>query len=272
MPFPFVPRYAVLDESREHILVITFNRPKAMNSMPSAMHAEMSKIIKYFDTTDDLWVAIVTGNGKAFSAGFDLKSAAGLAPPEDTTPDLVTGIALEGEEYDCQGIMGGTGFAGLTDRQGLKPVIAAVNGIAHGGGFETALSCDVIIAGENADFALPEPKVGLYAAAGGVGRLPRLIGYHNALAMILTGRRVKAHEAKELGICQQVVPGGNSEVLQAALDFAEQILLCSPDSIQASLGAIKQTISMPILEAIKAQMTLPATQRMFASPNVIEGK
>ena len=164
-----------------------------------------------------------TGNGKAFSAGFDLKSASGLSPPEDVTPDLTTGVSLEGEEYCCQGIKGGTGFAGLTDRDGIKPVIAggtlnppflhltsiscctaAVNGIAHGGGFETALACDVIIASENADFALPEPKVGLYAAAGGAIRLPRLIGYHNALSLILTGRRVKGEEAVRLGIASQV--------------------------------------------------------------------
>lgn len=271
MPFPFTPRFVLLEE-RGKILIITFNRPKAMNSMPSAMHAELTKVFKYFDTNDELWVAICTGSGRAFSAGFDLKSAAGLAPPEDTTPDLTTGFLLEGPR-DGQGIIGGTGFAGLTEREGMKPVIAAVNGIAHGGGFETALACDVIIAGENADFALPEPKVGLYAAAGGVVRLPRLIGYHNALSLILTGRRVKAEEAVRLGIACQVAPGGNEGVLNAALDFAEQILLCSPDSIQASLQVVKRSISeeTSVLDAIKVQNTYPAAVRMFLSDNTKEG-
>lgn len=275
MPFPFTPRFVMLEE-RGRIFIITLNRPKAMNSMPRAMHAEMSKVMHYFDSNDDLWVAIVTGRGRAFSAGFDLKSAAGLAPPEDTVPDLTTCIdlvAVNGDYVDCQGIRGGTGFGGLSDREGIKPVIAAVNGIAHGGGFETALACDIIIASEKADFSLPEPKVGLYAAAGGAIRLPRLIGYHNALAMILTGRRVKANEALTLGICSQVVPGGNEEVLEAALKTAKQILMCSPDSTQASLQVVKKSLSeeISILEAMKEQQNYPAVKRMNLSHNTMEG-
>ena len=266
---PFTPRYVEIEE-RERLLIIKFNRPKAMNSMPPAMHAEMSRVVKYFDTNDDLWVAIVTGNGRVFSAGFDLKSAAGLAPKEDLTLDLGKGTAVElVGERDCQGIPGGTGFAGLTDRVGIKPIIAAVNGIAHGGGFETALACDVIIASEKADFALPEPKVGLFAAAGGVVRLPRMIGYHNAMSMILTGRRVGAAEAKELGICQMVVP----DALAAAEEFAAQILLCSPDSIQASLQVIKTTMEqgLSVIDSIKTQQSYSATRRMQKSPNMLEG-
>lgn len=271
MPFPITPRYVDLEE-KGRLLIIKFNRPKAMNSMPPAMHAEMTKVFKYFDTNDDLWVAIVTGNGKAFSAGFDLKSAAGMAPPEDMEPDLVTGYKLEGHK-DGQSIQGGTGFAGLTEREGIKPVIAAVNGIAHGGGFETALACDVIIASENANFALPEPKVGLYAAAGGVIRLPRLIGYHNALSMILTGRRVGADEAKALGIVCEVVKGGNAEVLAAAEKFAQEILACSPDSIQASLQVIKRSMAEEpdMIKAIHFGNRTPAARRLFKGPNVMEG-
>eukprot|EP00451_Oxyrrhis_marina_P015634 CAMPEP_0204330534 /NCGR_PEP_ID=MMETSP0469-20131031/14994_1 /ASSEMBLY_ACC=CAM_ASM_000384 /TAXON_ID=2969 /ORGANISM="Oxyrrhis marina" /LENGTH=87 /DNA_ID=CAMNT_0051313351 /DNA_START=25 /DNA_END=285 /DNA_ORIENTATION=+ len=87
MPLPFQPRYVELEE-KGRILIIKFNRPKAMNSMPPAMHVELAKVFKYFDTTDDLWVAIVTGNGAAFSAGFDLKTAAGMAPKEDTELDI----------------------------------------------------------------------------------------------------------------------------------------------------------------------------------------
>lgn len=271
MPFPLTPRYVELQE-KGRLLIIKFNRPKAMNSMPPAMHAEMTKVFKYFDSNDELWVAIVTGNGKAFSAGFDLKSAAGMAPKEDTELDLVSGYKLEGPK-DGQSIPGGWGFAGLTEREGIKPVIAAVNGIAHGGGFETALACDVIIAGENANFALPEPKVGLYAAAGGVIRLPRLIGYHNALSMILTGRRVGADEAKSLGIACEVVKGGNEEVLAAAEKFAQQILSCSPDSIQASLQVIKRSIAEEpdMVKAIKFGNKQPAAMRLFNGKNVMEG-
>ena len=260
-------------------MIVTFNRPKAMNSMPAAMHCELSKIFRYFDTNDELWVAIVTGTGRAFSAGFDLKSAAGLAPPEDTAIDVTTGIDLNVQgpsggtpgKKDGQSIPGGTGFAGLTERKGIKPVIAAVNGIAHGGGFETALACDVLIASEKADFALPEPKVGLYAAAGGVVRLPRLIGFHNAMSMILTGRRVQAAEAKTLGICQYVVP--HEDLMKTALEFADMILACSPDAIQASLQVAKRSMEeeLSMVDAITIANKYPAALRMFQGPNTKEG-
>jgi len=271
MPLPFTPRYVELEE-KGPMLIIKFNRPKAMNSMPPAMHCELAKVFKYYDTNDSLWVAIVTGNGAAFSAGFDLKTAAGLAPKEDTEVDTTTGIKLEGPT-DSQGIPGGTGFAGLAERVGVKPVIAAVNGIAHGGGFETALGCDVIIASEKADFALPEPKVGLYAAAGGVIRLPRLLGYQNAMSMILTGARVNGTRAVELGIAQKVVPGGNAEVLAAAEEFAQQVLACSPDSIQASIQVAKKSLAEEtnVLDAMKKQGQYPAALRMNQSDNRKEG-
>jgi len=150
-------------------------------------------------------------------------------------------------------------------------VIAAVNGVAHGGGFETALACDIIIASEKANFALPEPKVGLFAAAGGVVRLPRMIGYHNAMHLILTGRPVTAPEALRLGICSQVVPG--PQLLAAAEELANQVVACSPDSIQASLQTVKRSMAeeTSVLEAVKKQMKYPAVRRLFKSPNVKEG-
>jgi enoyl-CoA hydratase/carnithine racemase len=240
------------------------------------MHAELSRVFKYYDNEPTLWVAIVTGNGRAFSAGYDLKEAAGI---DFIEPDL-TGLNPNGEP-DCQGVIGGTGFAGLTDRQaladgtqGIKPVIAAVNGIAHGGGFETALACDVIIACDDSDFALPEPKVGLFAGAGGVIRLPRFIPYHKAMSMILTGRRVKADEGFEMGFVSQVVKGGTEEVVAAALEFAEQVLLCSPDAIQASMQVVKKSMAEhypgDIVGSLRAQRSYPAGVRMNRGPNRIE--
>lgn len=126
-----------------------------------------------------------------------------------------------------------TGFGGLTLRSTcLKPIIAAVNGIAFGGGMELALSCDIVIASEKAEFALPEPKVGLAALAGGLVRLPRMIGYHSAMRMILTGQRVSAQEGCRLGFVSEVVP--HDQLLARALEVAAQITACSPDSIRAS--------------------------------------
>lgn len=277
MPLPFTPRFVEYEE-KGNLMIVKFNRPKALNSMPAAMHTELSKIFKYYDQNDSLWVAIVTGNGTAFSAGFDLKSAAGLAPKEDTEIDVtcaaMPSIALGGTK-DGQGIPGGTGFAGLAERpNGVKPVIAAVNGIAHGGGFETALGCDVIIANENADFALPEPKVGLFAGAGGVIRLPRLLGYQRAMRWILTGERIKAKEAFDLGIVQELVPSTkNEDVLAAAEAFAQRILLCSPDAIQASIQVVKKSMNeeTSAFDSIKKQGTYPAARRASQGDNMKEG-
>ncbi|MES2034209.1 MAG: enoyl-CoA hydratase-related protein, partial [Pseudomonadota bacterium] len=161
------------------VTIFTLNRPEVMNALHSPMHFELDEAFNAFAADPDQWVGIVTGAGeRAFSAGNDLKHQA-------------TG-----------GKMGSppSGFAGLTSRFDLdKPLIAAVNGVAMGGGFEIALACDLIIASDNAVFALPEPKVGLAALAGGLHRLPRQIGLKQAMGMILTARRVSAVEGKELG-------------------------------------------------------------------------
>ena len=159
----------VQDEGR--VRIVTLNRPEVMNALHADANDELAAVWDEFAARDDLWVAIITGAGEhAFSAGNDLKvQAAGRRRPN-----------------------GPNGFAGITHRFDLdKPLIAAVNGVAMGGGFETALACDIIVAAENAVFALPEPRVGLIAGSG-VHRLPRLIGLKQALGMILTGRRVSA--------------------------------------------------------------------------------
>ena len=134
--------------------------------------------------------------------------------------------------------MPASGFGGLTSRWDLdKPVIAAVNGVAMGGGFEIALACDIIIASENARMALPEPKVGLAALAAGVHRLPRQIGLKRAMGMMLTGRHVQAQEGYELGFVTAVAQEG--EALSEARRWAEMILECSPMSIRATKQAAK---------------------------------
>src|SRR5690606_8014251 len=126
-----------------------------------------------------------------------------------------------------------SGFGGITGRVSLnKPLIAAVNGIAMGGGFEIALACDLIIASETAVFALPEPRVGLAATAGGLLRLPRQIPLKQAMGIILTGRRVDAHEAFRLGFVNEVVPNG--QALQHALDWSAKLLEGSPMAIRAA--------------------------------------
>jgi crotonobetainyl-CoA hydratase len=164
-----------------------------------------------------------------------------------------------------------SGFAGLTTRYDLtKPLIAAVNGVAMGGGFEIALACDIIVASEAAVFALPEPRVGLAALAGGLHRLPRAIGTKKAMGMILTGRRVSAAEGQELGFVNEVVAPG--ELMTAAKRWAAQICELSPMSVRASKQAVYQGLDEPSLEAaIHHQVHYPAVHALFRSEDFVEG-
>lgn len=235
----------VADEGR--LRIVTLNRPEVLNALHSEANHELEQVWDEFAARDDLWVGIVTGAGRGFSAGNDLK------------------VQAEGK----RGPMPRTGFAGLHLRFDLdKPLIAAVNGPAMGGGFETALACDIIIAAESAYFALPEPRVGLIAGAGGVHRLPRVIGQKQALGMILTGRRVPAAEGKALGFVNEVVPDG--EALAAAKRWAGLILECSPMAVRASKQAVYRGLAEPTLEqAIRT--VYPAQKANAASADYIEG-
>ncbi|HKT53729.1 MAG TPA: enoyl-CoA hydratase-related protein [Caulobacteraceae bacterium] len=232
------------------ITTIILNRPEVLNALHTPAHMELAGVFDAFAADPAQWVAIVTGAGeRAFSAGNDLKYQAGggglLQPP--------------------------SGFAGLTLRFDLaKPLIAAVNGVAMGGGFEIALACDLIIASENAVFALPEPKVGLAALAGGMHRLPRQIGLKRAMGMLLTGRRVSAREGEALGFVNEVVAPG--ELIAAARRWADLICACSPMSIRASKEAAMKGLDEPSLKAaMEAQRGYPAVAAMYSSEDFVEG-
>ncbi len=232
------------------VTLITLNRPEVMNALHSPMHFEMDAALNAFAADPEQWVGIITGTGeRAFSAGNDLKWQAGggemRAPP--------------------------SGFAGLTSRFDLtKPLIAAVNGVAMGGGFEIALACDLIVASEAAVFALPEPRVGLAALAGGLHRLPRAIGVKRAMGMILTGRRVPAREGEALGFVNEVTAPG--DLMAAARRWAGLICECGPMSIRASKAAVMRGLDEPSLEAaIKGQNRYEAVAALYASEDFVEG-
>ena len=236
----------VQDEGR--IRVVTLNRPEVLNALHADANDELSQVWDEFAQRDDLWVGIVTGaGGRAFSAGNDLKvQASGKRRPN-----------------------GPNGFAGIANRFDLdKPMIAAVNGVAMGGGFETALACDIIIAAENAIFALPEPRVGLIAGAGGVHRLPRMVPMKKAMGMILTGRRVPAREGFELGFVTEVVPEG--QALEAAKRWAAMILECSPKAVRASKQASYRGLDEQMLETAM-RTVYPAQRENAESQDYIEG-
>ncbi|HWW49885.1 MAG TPA: enoyl-CoA hydratase-related protein [Xanthobacteraceae bacterium] len=231
------------------ITIVTLNRPDVMNALHTDAHTELHHIFNDFSADPEQWVAIVTGAGdRAFCAGNDLKWQAA------------------GGKRGWQA----SGFGGLTSRFDCdKPIIAAVNGVAMGGGFEIALACDLIIAAENATFALPEPKVGLAALAGGLHRLPRQIGLKRAMGMILTARHVPAREGYELGFVNEVVPVG--EALSAAERWAETICKNSPMSIRASKQTIQKGLTGSLEDAIAGQLDYPAVKAMIGSQDYIEG-
>lgn len=237
-------------EREGRLTIVTMNRPDVMNSLHPPANHELAAVFDAFEQDPEQWVAIITGAGeRAFSAGNDLKYQA--MGGKMSTPT--------------------SGFAGLTAREGLtKPVIAAVNGVAMGGGFEIALSCDLLLASENAVFALPEPKVGLAALAGGLHRLPRQIGLKQAMGMILTARRVSAEEGHRLGFVNEVAKP--AELMARAKAWAGEILECSPMSIRASKDAVYRGLAeVSDLAATKAQVGYPAVQAMFKSADLLEG-
>jgi len=235
-------------EREGRLFIVTLNRPEVMNSLHPPANFELEAVFDDFVADPDLWVAIITGAGdRAFSAGNDLKFTAQHGGRLEVNPK---------------------GFAGLTARyDNWKPVIAAVNGVAMGGGFEIALACDIIVASEKAVFALPEPRVGLAALAGGMHRLPRSIPLKHAMGMLLTGRRVSAEEGYRLGFVNEVVPDG--EALKGAKRWAEQIIACAPLSVRASKQSAYQGLAQSVEEA--SRTSYDQVVAMVKSQDFIEG-
>jgi crotonobetainyl-CoA hydratase len=236
------------------LLIVTINRPEVYNALHPMASEEISAAFDAFAADPELWVAIITGAGdKAFCAGNDLKYHAELREKTGKRP-----------EHPAKG------FAGLTRRFDLdKPVIAAVNGIAMGGGFEIALACDLIVASERAKFALPEPRVGLAAGAGGLQRLPRQIGLKQAMGMLLTARTVSAEEGLRLGFVNAVV--APEKLMDEARRWAGMILEGSPMSVRATKQAALRSLGIADLQAAMDNFQYPAYVALTQSEDTIEG-
>ncbi|MBV1879741.1 MAG: enoyl-CoA hydratase/isomerase family protein [Pseudomonadales bacterium] len=194
------------------IAYITLNRPEARNAINGEMASTMEACLDEFENDDDLWVGILSAEGKVFCAGADLKEV-----------NAGTGAALATKRG---------GFGGIVKRERTKPLIAAITGTAVAGGCEISLSCDLIIASTETVFGLPEVKRSLVAGAGGLFRLPRMIGMATGMEMILTGDPVSAERAYELGMVNKVVPV--DQVLIEAKKLADRINANAPLAVQAS--------------------------------------
>ena len=240
----------VLYTKKDRIGYLTINRPEVMNALHPPAHRELDRVWADFMADPDLWVAILTGAGeRAFSAGADLKYR-----------------VTEADERDLRRPSGARGH--ILD-QCRKPIIAAVNGYAVGGGLELALRCDIIIAAEHARFGLPEARRGLLADAGGTVKLPRTIPYHLAMGMILTGKFFSAQEAYRMGLVNEVVP--MSELMSAAERWANEILECSPLSVQAAKQVVTNTLDLPAESAMSRIESLEAVRKLRDSEDYVEG-
>jgi len=206
------------------ILLITLNRPDSLNCISIPGHYELQALYSWFDSEPSLSVAILTGAGRAFCAGADLKEW-----HESNKP---------GERSQRQErVIPPSGFGALSRRGGKKPVICAVNGICFGGGAEMIINADIVVAEQHAVFGLPEVKIGVVALAGALTRLVRTVGRQRAMEMALTGRNLAAEEAREWGLVNKVV--GKGESVKEAIKIAQAIAETSPDSMIVTREGIK---------------------------------
>jgi len=240
----------IIVERAGRVTTITMNRPEVMNALHAPAQFEMDEALNAFAADPDQWVAILTGaGGRAFCAGGDLKAVAHKTYRQRPAK----------------------GFGGLTSRFDLtKPLIAAVNGVAFGGGFEAALACDLIVVSETARFALPEPRVGVAALGGGLHRLARVAGTKRALGVILTACEISAAEGFRLGFVNEVTPA--ADLLDCARRWADQICMLVPLSVRASKDAAYRGLDEPSLEAAMVnQHHYPTVQAMMRSEDLREG-
>ncbi len=241
----------VIYEKKEHIAYVTLNRPEVMNALHPPAHEELCQVWDNFQDDPEMWVAIVTGaGGRAFSAGNVLKYSAARDGGRASQPHPPSGFGGLTERYDC-----------------YKPIIAAVNGYALGGGFEITLACDIIIAAEHARFGLPEPTVGLMAGAGGIDRLPRQLPLKLAMGMILTGRHITAQEACRIGLVNEVVPF--EDLMPCAERWAQDIIRCSPLSIRASKEGVMKGLNLPLEASMNNSHRIDQT--LLRSEDSVEG-
>ena len=210
---------SILLETRGKVGLITFNRPQALNALNNALMIELADALDALDKNDAVGAMVVTGSDKAFAAGADIKEMADRTAEQMTRSDH---IAVFGRIRTIR-----------------KPVIAAVSAWALGGGFEVALSCDMIVASDTAKFGLPETTLGVIPGAGGTQRLVRAVGKALAMEMILNDRRIDAQEAKQFGLVNRVAPA--SEYLDEALKLADEIASRAPLAVRAAKKMINHS-------------------------------
>ncbi|KAI8063319.1 ClpP/crotonase-like domain-containing protein [Gongronella butleri] len=216
---PTTSKELILSMPVPHVLLVTINRPKNFNSIHPALNNEMDAVFNWAEQEDNVWCIIITGaGGRAFCAGFDLVSGHKARTKNG------------GQDYSDQPVAK-SGFGGVSNRnQGRKPLIAAVDGYAVGGGSEIIAASDIVVATEKSKFGFPEAKQGMIVSSGGLARIVRSLPYQVAAELLLTGRMITAKEAHGYGFVNKVLPN-NANVVDTALEFAKAITECSPDAV-----------------------------------------
>ncbi|WP_313505330.1 enoyl-CoA hydratase [Stutzerimonas kunmingensis] len=234
-------------ETRGRVGIVTLDRPKTLNALCATLAEEVLQALKEFDNNPTIGAMILTGSEKAFAAGADIKEMA-----EKGFSDMFI------EDY----------FGAWDEVPRVrKPIIAAVSGFALGGGCELAMLCDFIIAGENAKFGQPEIKLGIMPGIGGTQRLTRLVGKSLAMELILTGRMLKADEAKQAGIVARVVP--DESVLDTAIEIASTIASYNLPAVLMAKEAINRAEEVGLTEGVRFERRL--FQAAFATEGQKEG-
>jgi enoyl-CoA hydratase/carnithine racemase len=237
-------------EKADHVATVTIDRPDVLNAIDLAAEAELQRIWTELEGDDDVRLVVLTGAGeRAFCVGADMKNP-----------------SVKGVDYWAAARPGG--FGGIALRETLNvPVLARVNGFALGGGFEMVLGCDIVVACEEASFGLPEALVGRMPLDGGMTLLQRQIPFRQAMGMMLTGQRIKASRALELGLVNEVVP--RAELDAAVARWAAAILACAPLSLKAIKQVVRQTATLSPAQA--QAVRLPALVAALQSQDADEG-
>jgi enoyl-CoA hydratase len=235
----------VLVRRENGVLIVTINRPQQRNAVNGAVSAGIARALDLLDSSSELRVGVLHGAGAAFCAGMDLKAFAAGEQVRDPS----------------------RGFAGLVERPPAKPLIAAVEGWALGGGFEIVLCCDLVTAGKSARFGLPEVRRGLAARGGGVFRLPRRLPHALAMELLVTGAPLDAYRAEHFGLVNRLVDDG--QALTAALELAAQVAANAPMSVRASKAVAIESADWPLAEGFQRQRAY--LEPVFASQDAAEG-
>jgi enoyl-CoA hydratase len=237
----------ILVEKRNRVGVITLNRPSVRNALNTQLMRELLAALESLAGDNEVGAVVLTGGPKFFSAGADIKEMSEKTLVEAYLADM-------GRFWDAVGDYS-------------KPLIAAVNGYAYGGGLEMVLACDIVVCSEDAKFGQPEINIGVFPGAGGTQRLPRIVGKYRAMEMILTGRPISAQEAYMLGLANRVVPA--ESVLDHALGIASEIASKSPIAVRLAKEAVKAAFNTTLDAGLLFEHRL--FYMAFGSEDKVEG-